>query len=316
MSPRRSLKLPITLAVTMIILLVILAAGWVLLAVHGAFADTRFASWSWVVLATGSVFMALLVAGVVVYLALSVKAINLNRRQTNFIDSVTHELKSPIASLKLYLQTMTRRRVDLERQADFYRSMLQDLDRLDHLVNQMLDAGRLETRRRGDAAEEDDVRVDEVLRECAGTVCLRYRLPRSTIRLELDGVVVRGRRSDLELIFRNILDNAVKYGGSPPEVEVSSLLDAAARPRRRVLVRVADNGPGIPHPWRHRVFGRFVRLGSELERETPGTGLGLYIVQTLVRRLGGRVTNRDREGRSGTVFEVRLPEAVPEGGSS
>ena len=104
------------------------------------------------------------------------------------------------------------------------------------------------------------------------------------------------------MIFTNLLDNAVKYGADPPHVEVDLSLEPEA-----AVVRVADNGPGIPRHERKRIFGRFVRLGLELERQRPGTGLGLHIVRTLVGRLGGKVGVSERESRRGSVFEVRLP---------
>ena len=301
MSPRRHLGLPITLAIVMIVLLVVLTAGWVLLAVFGAVSDKGYAGLYWTLLTVGTTFMILLVVGVVLYLVLSVKAINLNRRQSNFIDSVTHELKSPIASMKLYLQTLNLRQVSQEQQADFYRFMLEDVHRLDHLINQVLDAGRLETDRRD--GEVEDVALAGLLRECAATVCLRYHLPSDTVRLDLQPCVVRARRVDLEMIFRNLIDNAVKYAGSQPEVEVT------LRPQSDgcTLTRIGDNGRGIPQKLRRKIFGRFVRLGLELQREKPGTGLGLFIVRTLVKRLGGRVRVHDREAGSGTVFEIQLP---------
>ncbi|HYW80561.1 MAG TPA: ATP-binding protein, partial [Thermoguttaceae bacterium] len=108
--------------------------------------------------------------------------------------------------------------------------------------------------------------------------------------------------------FRNLLDNAVKYAGSPPEVEVSTGRMADGR----VVTLISDNGRGIPPKMRRKIFGRFVRLGMELEREKPGTGLGLYIVRTLVRRLRGRIRVNDREGGPGTVFEVELPGVLSE----
>jgi len=301
MSPRRSLREPITLAVVMIVLLVVQTVGWVLLAVYAALSNTQGAGWYWVVLSVGTTFMVLLLVGVVLYLVLSVKAINLSRRQSNFIDSVTHELKSPIASMKLYLQTLNLRRVSQEEQAGFYRFMLEDVERLDHLINQMLDAGRLELGRVD--GEVEDVPLTDVLRECAHTVCLGYRVPASVVRFDVQPCEVRARRIDLEMIFRNLIDNAVKYAGASPEIEV------ALRPggEGRVIARIGDNGRGIPHKMRRKIFGRFVRLGMELEREKPGTGLGLYIVRTLVKRLHGRVRVHDRENGSGTVFEVQLP---------
>jgi len=301
MSPRRSLHLPITLAVVMIVLLVVLTVGWVLLTVFGAPANTRFAGLNWTLLSVGTAFIAILLVGVVMYLALSIKAINLTRRQSNFIHSVTHELKSPIASMKLCLQTLNRRDVKREEQASFHQFMLEDLDRLDHLITQVLEAGRLDTAPTDGEAEE--VAMADLLEECVNTICLRYRVPVSTVSLDVEPSIVWARRLDLELIFRNLIDNAVKYAGVEPRVEVVHSL----RPNGDVVTRIADNGKGIPHKLRRRIFGRFVRLGLELEREKPGTGLGLHIVRTLVRRLGGHVRVRDSTPGPGAVFEVELP---------
>ena len=289
------------LAIVMIALLVVLTIGWVLLTVFGASAKPTDAGLFWTLLPIGTTFIALLLAGVVIYLVFSIKAINFSRRQSNFIDSVTHELKSPMASMKLYLQTLHRREVGHEEQAAFYRFMLEDVERLDHLINQMLNAGRLESGRVD--GETESVSLDDLLRECAEGVCLRYRIPAETVRLDVQPCTVRAGRLDLEMIFRNLLDNAVKYAAAEPQVEVS------LRPTSDggSLTRIADNGRGVPHKLRRKIFGRFVRLGLELEREKPGTGLGLYIVRTLVRRLRGRIRVRDREKGPGTAFEVQLP---------
>ncbi len=290
------------LAIVMIALLVVLTIGWVLLTIFGASAEPTSAGLFWVLLPIGTTFIALLLAGVIIYLVFSIKAINFSRRQSNFIDSVTHELKSPMASMKLYLQTLHRREVGQEERAAFYRFMLEDVERLNHLINQMLNAGRLESRRVD--GETESVSLDDLLQECAEGVCLRYRVPTETVRLDLQSCTIRAGRLDLEMIFRNLLDNAVKYAaGAEPQVEVS------LRPTSDggSLTRIADNGRGIPPKLRRKIFGRFVRLGLELEREKPGTGLGLYIVRTLVRRLRGRIRVRDREKGPGTTFEVQLP---------
>jgi signal transduction histidine kinase len=203
--------------------------------------------------------------------------------------------------MKLYLQTLSRHQVDQQLVADFYRFMLEDLERLDHLINQMLEAGRLDAELPND--EREDVELAKLLRECAAAVCMNYRVPIQTVRLDLRPSAVFGRRVDLDIIFRNLIDNAVKYAGATPQVEVS------LRPSgdKRVLVRIADNGRGIPPPLRRKIFGRFVRLGSELERQKPGTGLGLYIAMTLVRQHRGTIRVRDPEKGSGSVFEVSLP---------
>jgi two-component system, OmpR family, phosphate regulon sensor histidine kinase PhoR len=301
MSPRRPHSVPIILAIVMIALLGVLTVGWVLLNVFGALQARQHPGIYWILLTIGSLFMILLLAGTILYLILSIKAINLTSRQSNFIDSVTHELKSPLASMKLYLQTLSRRHVSPTEQADFHRAMLDDLDRLDRLINQMLAAGRADADRPAETIE--DVDLAELLPQCAAAVCQSYRVPAETVRCDVSPCVIHARRTDLDVIFRNLIDNAVKYAGTPPDVEVS----LHCWKDKYAMVHVADNGRGIPFAYRRKVFRRFVRLGSELERDKPGTGLGLYIVRTLVGRLRGRVRVRDRRLVPGTVFEVQLP---------
>jgi len=287
---RRSLGWPITLGVVMIVLVVVLIILWIIITLG-----------YWAALATGTVFLVLVLVGVVLYLLISIKEIRLNQRQSNFIDSVTHELKSPIASLKLYLQTLSRRNVSEKQQADFHRIMLQDVERLDTLINHLLDAARLDR----EPVDKDvaDIDLQATLRNCAETACRRYHLAEETIRLNLAPATVHARAIDVEMVFDNLIDNAIKYGGKVPEVEVSMQLSG----RGQVIVSVVDNGQGIPVKLRRKIFGRFVRLGSELERSRTGTGLGLFIVRELVKRLRGQITVRDRAGQPGTVFEVRLP---------
>jgi signal transduction histidine kinase len=298
---RTSYGWPITLAVVMIILVVALIVGWVILILREVEQSALF----WVMLVVGTSFLVLVLVGVVLYLLISIKGIRLNQRQSNFMDSVSHELKSPIASLKLYLQTLARRSVTEEQQANFYRFMLADVERLDMLINHMLDAAQLDQQ----PIETDmaDVELSSVLRNCAETVCVRYHLPTDTVRLAVTPAIVQARQIDIEMVFRNLIDNAIKYGGSEPVVEVDSQFSGEAT----IVTRIVDNGHGIPAKLRRKIFGRFVRLGSELERSRAGTGLGLFIVRTLVRRLHGRIVVRDRAGHTGTVFEVQLPAHRP-----
>jgi signal transduction histidine kinase len=292
---RTSLRWPIALGVTMIFLVVTLIVFWVLLTAG----KTQESSVYWALLAVGTTFLVLVLVGIVLYLLISIKEIRLNRRQSNFIDSVSHELKSPIASLKLYLQTLSRRTVDEQRQADFYRFMLDDVARLDNLINHMLDAARLDQQ---PVEPEVDVELADMLQNCADVVCSQYHLPPGTASLDVESAIVRARPIDLEMIFRNLIDNAIKYSGPEPKVEIQS------HPKGKMVVtRVIDNGMGIPPKLRRRIFGRFVRLGNELERSKAGTGLGLFIVRNLVNRLKGRIYVSDRGSEQGTVFEVHLP---------
>lgn len=298
MFPRRSLGWPITLGVVMILLIVAVIIGWVFAAINAAKTQTYWYG----ILAVGATFLGLVLVGVVLYLIISIKEIRLNQRQSNFIDSVTHELKSPIASLKLCLQTLSRRQLTEQQSADFHRFMLDDLERLDTLINHMLDAARLDDARVADA-ELSDVDLAEMIANSASIACRRHHVPPEAVTLDLRPSIVRARAIDIEMIFRNLIDNAVKYAGTPPKVEIDAWPDG----RGHVIVRVADNGAGIPLQYRSKIFRRFFRIGSELERQKTGTGLGLFIVRTLVKRLKGNITVYGRGSRSGTVFEVELP---------
>jgi two-component system, OmpR family, phosphate regulon sensor histidine kinase PhoR len=300
MLTRRSLGWPITLGVVMIVLLVALTVGWILVVVVAATRTSASGYW-WAILAVGTTFLALVLVGVVLYLLLSIKEIRLNQRQSNFIDSVTHELKSPLASLKLYVQTLSRRNVTEEQRVDFHRFMLDDLERLDSLINHMLDTARLNLAPTTD--ETADVELSNVLERCARTACLHYRLADDIVKLELTPAVVLAPPMDVEVVFRNLIDNAIKYSGEKPEVIVQSWVAGGGT----VVTRIIDNGPGIPVNMRQKIFGRFFRIGNELERSKPGTGLGLFIVRTLVKRMRGKINVRSRGGQSGSVFEVELP---------
>lgn len=296
----------------MFVLLALLTVGWVVLNVFGMIWDPKNQTLYITLLTVGSMLLVVLIVSTAFYLTISVKAINLNRRQSNFIDSVTHELKSPIASLKLYLQTLSRHPVPPSEQESFYRTMLEDVERLDHLTNHILDAARLE---QGEIQQErEEIDIPKVLKECVESVRGRFRIDHDAISLEADPCFIVDQRADVMMVFRNLIDNAVKYAGTPPEV----IVDCQFQPNIRqddqlnylvgkAIVQISDNGNGIPAAFRNKVFGRFVRLGSELERDKPGTGLGLYIVRTLVNRLRGRVRIRDSEPGKGTIFEVQLP---------
>lgn len=306
MFERRSISWPITLGVLMIVTIVVLLVGWVLLFMVGIVGMPQQSAFYWIWLPLGAALLTFTLVGVVMYLTLSIKAINLTRRQSNFIDSVTHELKSPIASLKLYLQTLNRRAVSTEERESFYKFMLEDVERLDALISNLLDVARFD-RRANDPTE--DVPLGEVLQACAASACLRHDVDPAIVTLDVEPCLINARRVELEMIFRNLIDNAIKYGGEgDAQVHVQARIKAGPREgQQSAIVEVSDNGRGVPASMRGRIFGRFVRLGEELEREKPGIGLGLYIVRTLIDRLRGRIRVHDRIPGPGTTFEVQIP---------
>lgn len=253
-------------------------------------------------LTTGTIAISLGLFGLAFYLFLTIKEIKLNRRQANFVDSVTHELKTPIASLKLYLETLQMRQLDENQQKEFFGVMGAELERLDRLINQLLEVGRLDAV--AHLSEPEDVDLEQLLRHCAETACAHYQQDTDqTVSFDCEPVTIRARRMLLEMIFGNLLDNAIKYGAEQPRVDVEvQLLD-----RGRVLVRIGDNGSGVRADLRKKVFRLFFRAGNELQRSQKGTGLGLYIVRTLVHLLKGRVAVYDRSSGQGSIFEVELP---------
>lgn len=255
MFERRSLGWPITLGVLMIVTIVVLVVGWVLMAIIGTITKPEHAAFFWTWLPIGAALLVFVLVGVVLYLNLTIKAIQLTRRQSNFIDSVTHELKSPIASLKLYLQTLNRRSVSPEQREAFYKFMLEDVERLDTLVSNLLDVARFDRGATDGATEE--VPLEEVLRHCAESACLRHSLGSSAVRLEIEPCLVNARKVELEMIFRNLIDNAIKYGGEQAQVTVRARVREGTRPgQERAVVEVMDNGPGVPASMRRHIFGR------------------------------------------------------------
>jgi two-component system, OmpR family, phosphate regulon sensor histidine kinase PhoR len=257
----------------------------------------------WVLLSVGSIMFAFVLTGVILYLVWIIQNINLNRRQSNFIDAVTHELKTPIASLKLYLQTLNRRPVDGPQRQQFYKTMMEDVDRLDRLINQLLDVARLQ-HQQSNPIQEEWVRVDAVIHDCGSQLIHQYELDSSVLRLQLEPCEVLAHKIDIEVLLRNLMDNAIKYSASPPQVEIELHFEQS-----NAVVTVEDNGPGIPRHLRRKVFSRFYRAGDELERKKPGTGLGLFLVRSIVQRLKGSVRVLDSTTRIGSKFLVSLPNA-------
>lgn len=290
---RITLHLPITLVVILMTLNIALMVCWIVLL-------AQLNSWS--ALTVGTIVFALILVGLTVYLIFSIKAVRLHQRQVNFVDSVTHELKSPIASLRLYLETLQMRDLDAGQRRKFYRVMEDELRRLDGLISQLLEVGRLDAI--GEESEPENIAMEPLLRRCAETICAHHQCTEaSVINFDIEPAVVPSRRIVLEMIFGNLLDNAIKYSLPNPMVDVQ----VRVKDRNRVVTRICDNGEGIPAEVRKKIFKIFYRGGDELQRRQKGTGLGLYIVRTLVQLLKGTVTVRDRDGAPGSVFEVELP---------
>jgi len=256
----------------------------------------------------GIVLFAILIAGVVLNTVFLVREIRRNDRQDSFLNAVTHELKTPIASIRLYLDTLQRRTIDEEQRQKFYTTMRSDTERLLATVEQVLKAGELGQRQR--AEQRKRIEMHALVAECVAAALLRHHLPSEAIQLaDVPGDVrlyVMGNLEDLGTAVKNLLDNAVKY--SPEGVHVRCRL--AIERYTWVTLSVADTGVGMASRELKRIFKRFYRAPSNDRVKIKGTGLGLFLVRTIARQHGGNVRAASEGPGKGSTMFLRLPLAI------
>ncbi|MEC9093304.1 MAG: HAMP domain-containing sensor histidine kinase [Planctomycetota bacterium] len=301
----------------MICLVIVVIVGWILVTISGALSENgSWVYWVWLVL--GTVVLCCILAGVAFYLAYAVNSIRINRRQANFIDAVTHELKSPMASLRLGLETMSRRKLSSQDMDKFTKAMKKDVHRLDRLISHLLNAAGLHLADGDSKGEVFD--VCEVIKECIADVCTYHEFPETSIQFSEQSILHFGPVQDFEIVFRNLIDNAVKYCGKPPVISINvrnNLPGSRIENNEGVLIiEIENNGVSVPDSERQRVFQRFERTGIELERTKPGVGLGLFIVKMLLKRHQGRISLENPNGEEGTRVVVELPIQSPGAGSN
>jgi len=287
------------------VLAVALAVGWQILVVSDFGSVARgFTPAHWWFLILGTIFFGLVILGLVLLCAWLIREMRHSQRQQAFLDAVTHEMKTPLASLRLALDTLERRDPGAERRDSFLRMMGEDVERLDRTVGHVLAAARAEGSGRGPL--EGSVELRGLLEDCIAQIRESHQLDPGAIRLDSDRTaVVRGDAAELGLVFRNLLENAVKYSDPPVEVHVN----LTATGDRRVRVQIADQGIGIPPGELRKIFQRFYRAGRDVQRTASGLGLGLFIVRDLLRRHGGRIEAQSEGAGRGSRFVVTLRTA-------
>ncbi|MEM7410804.1 MAG: HAMP domain-containing sensor histidine kinase [Myxococcota bacterium] len=302
---RRSIGTPLALGIALAVLVVALGVGWQILVLDDPRPLARgLSTRDWVMLVLGGVFFSLVLIGLLGLSLWLVREMRLNQRQQAFLDAVTHEMRTPLASLRLYLETLERHDPDAEKRREFLHRMGQDVDRLDHTVGQVLLAARSEEGRR--RVPTDDVELEDLLTECIGELREVHALPESAVQLDVrPHASVRGDRTELGVVFRNLLENAAKYSEDPVEIRVGVEQTSDGR----VDVSISDRGIGIPARELRKIFQRFYRAGRDVQRTASGLGLGLFIVRSLVRKQGGRVVARSEGSGTGSRFVVSLRAA-------
>ena len=249
----------------------------------------------------GSVMFLLLIAGLVLIVLLLLREVRLNERQSNFVSAVTHELKTPVASLKLHLETLEYRDVAPERRNEFYRTMRQDIERLNATINNVLNAAMYTDR---PVAEPRPLDLARVARRAAELTLSRHQLAKDAIRYGgPPSLRVSGDAQALETALLNLLDNAVKYSKESVEVE----LEVWGGADGQAHVRVRDHGIGMSRTHLPFIFTRFYRIGAEVRRSRTGTGLGLFIVRAIVKGHKGAITVDSPGPDRGSSFTITLP---------
>jgi signal transduction histidine kinase len=288
---RKSIAFFIALGVSVILVVLLLYIGWVVL------------NWrTGILVFFGVLLLTMIISGVVLNTIFLIREIRRNEQHDAFINAVTHELKTPVASIRLYLETLQTRQVDEEKRKQFYRIMLEDSDRLLNLIEQVLRTGRIGPG--GSLPDSSPVRLQPVIEECVERARTLHNLSSENIGYECDGTLtVIGDLEEIRAAISNLIDNGIKYSGAKVHVTVSTqkLED------RYVAIRVTDRGLGIPKSELKRIFKRFYRVPGPASTRVKGTGLGLYIVRSVAKRHGGRAWAESEGPGYGSTFILELP---------
>jgi two-component system, OmpR family, sensor histidine kinase SenX3 len=288
---QKSIAFFIALGAGLIVVILLLYIGWVLLNWHRG-----------ILVFFGVLLLAMIISGVVLNTTFLVREIRRNEQHDAFINAVTHELKTPVASIRLYLETLLSRSVEENKQKEFYKIMLDDSDRLLSTIEQVLRTGRVGPANR--LLHSSPVELNAVVTECITRARNRHNLPPDSIVYHpVPPIKVLGDEDELQAAVSNLIDNAVKYSGD----SINVVAEIATPDERTVSVRVRDRGIGIPKAELKRIFKRFYRVPALTGKRPKGTGLGLYIVRSVAKRHGGRAWAESEGPGHGSTFVLQLP---------
>jgi signal transduction histidine kinase len=304
--PRRSIGGPLVIGIISMVLVLALAIGWQILVWRDdSQAGAGLSRLDAVLFVLGSLFFLFVFAAVVWLCVKLVLEMRLNQSQRAFLDAVTHELKTPLSSFRLGLETLARHQLEPAKRGEFIQRMSEDLDRLERTVGSVLSAARAEETLHSKSAT-DHVELLGLLTGNVKELRERHQLSEDAIEIaKTHPLEVRGDANELGLVFRNLFENAIKYSNDPVRIRV----EIEKVPDGRVRVEISDDGIGIPKHELRRIFRRFYRAGRDVQRQVSGLGLGLFVVRTLLRKHGGRIVALSEGAGRGSRFVITLRPA-------
>lgn len=249
-------------------------------------------------IAEGIVMIILLFWGIIMSYRSFRKEIFFKKLQANFLLSITHELKTPLTAMKLYMETLLRRQMSPEQTKTIVENSLQEAKRLQDQVEQLLLSAQLDSHKY--ELEKQTLNFSELLQDIV-TNFNNPRPPEEAIKMDIeDQVILKADAGALEMVVNNLISNGLKYGGKNANLKVSLKQDQS-----HVIFSISDEGPGISEEDKRLLFNKFYRIGDENTRKTKGTGLGLFIVKHLVTLHNGKISVSDNQPK-GTIFEIKL----------
>jgi two-component system sensor histidine kinase SenX3 len=304
LSSKRPKWAHLTIGVSLILVTVALTVGWLFLGSEQTRMAREVNTLRLVVYFFGTVLFLLLIGGLGLLVVLLLREVRMNERQSNFVSAVTHELKTPVASLRLYLDTLELRELSESRRSDFYRTMRHDLERLNATINNILNAAMYSDH---SVVDPQPLDLAKLVRHSIELTRTRHQLPSEAILYAgVESLGIRGDAAALETALLNLLDNGVKYSKDRVQVEVDVRGDGDGHAQ----IRVRDHGIGMSRSQLPFIFKRFFRIGPEVRRSRPGTGLGLFIVRSVVKRHHGTVSAESPGLDRGSTFTVTLPGVI------
>lgn len=286
----------------LLVIYVTLQFGWWLFLIYRLYNqlyvdDTILQKKTIMLLGEGSVFFVILIIGVSILLRAFKQERELNQQQENFVLSVTHELKTPISSVKLFLQTLQKRELSPEKREEIYDRSLLEINRLDSLVNNLLLTRSIENNNY--FLYKAPLNLKEFISEKL-SLLEKSILKDHKISINLTEVTLEVDHLGFESIFVNLIENAAKY--SPAGSTISVRLEEN---KQEVVLTILDQGSGIDKKKRTRVFSKFYREENEMTRKSKGTGLGLYIVNFLVKKHNGQI-NLTENSPNGLIVSIHF----------